>query len=101
MLKCYECGVIITNHPRSVSPAGASEKARRSWESSLMASSSLSQLFVHFAQLEAAVQWSRSALNARCKLCRKRSDPEKMLLCDGCDKGFHMFCLTPKMKVRP
>ena len=64
-----------------------------------MASTSLSQLFVHLAQLECSVQWSRSALNARCKLCRKRSDPEKMLLCDGCDKGFHMFCLTPKMKV--
>ncbi|XP_043204988.1 bromodomain adjacent to zinc finger domain protein 1A-like [Amphibalanus amphitrite] len=83
------------------SPLGASEKARRVWESSLMASTSLSQLFVHFAQLESSVQWSRSALNARCKLCRKRSDPEKMLLCDGCDKGFHMFCLTPKMKSIP
>lgn len=65
-----------------------------------MSSTSLSQLFLHFAQLESSVQWSKSALNARCKVCRKKSDPEKMLLCDGCDKGFHMFCLTPKMKVR-
>ncbi|XP_037072213.1 bromodomain adjacent to zinc finger domain protein 1A-like [Pollicipes pollicipes] len=82
-------------------PLGDPGSALQQWEASLMASCSLSQLFVHFAQLESAVLWSRSALNARCKICRKKSDPDKMLLCDGCDKGFHMFCLTPKMKSIP
>ncbi len=24
-----------------------------------------------------------------------------MLLCDGCDRGFHMFCLRPQLKSIP
>ncbi len=43
--------------------------------------------------------WSKSFLNARCRLCRKKGDGEKMLLCDGCDRGHHIYCLKPPMKV--
>lgn len=28
-------------------------------------------------------------------------DEEKMLLCDGCDRGFHMYCLKPVLKKVP
>ena len=28
-------------------------------------------------------------------------DAEKMLLCDGCDRGFHMYCLKPPVKKIP
>ena len=24
-----------------------------------------------------------------------------MLLCDGCDKGFHLFCTTPRLHAIP
>ena len=30
-----------------------------------------------------------------------QTDPEKMLLCDGCDRGHHIFCLKPKLKSIP
>lgn len=44
--------------------------------------------------------WAKSALNARCRVCRRKGDGENMLLCDGCDKGHHLYCLKPQLKVR-
>jgi bromodomain adjacent to zinc finger domain protein 1A len=34
-------------------------------------------------------------------ICRKKSDPEQTLLCDECNKGYHMYCLKPKMSTVP
>lgn len=75
------------------------EEIREKWEHSLMASTNWSQLFLHFSTLENSVAWSRSALNAQCRICRRRRDPDKMLLCDGCNKGHHLYCLKPKLNV--
>ncbi|EDO44054.1 predicted protein, partial [Nematostella vectensis] len=36
-----------------------------------------------------------------CKLCRRKGDAEKMLLCDACDRGHHMYCLKPPIKHIP
>ncbi|KAJ0044549.1 hypothetical protein Pint_05107 [Pistacia integerrima] len=33
--------------------------------------------------------------DACCQKCGSGDFPAKMLLCDKCDKGFHLFCLTP------
>ncbi|XP_068208965.1 bromodomain adjacent to zinc finger domain protein 1A [Palaemon carinicauda] len=71
------------------------------WEKSLMASTNLSQLCLHYATLDNSITWSRSALNARCRICRRKADAENMLLCDGCDKGHHIYCLKPKLKSIP
>ena len=38
-------------------------------------------------------------MRARCRLCRRRGNADKMLLCDKCDRGHHMFCLKPPMTV--
>ena len=112
----------------SVDQAVAINTPLQDWESSLMASTSAAQLFIHLTTLESSIQWSkyvrkipsihqlsidtnmmtnfyyfiyRSLLNAKCRICRKKSDPEKMLLCDGCDLGHHMYCLKPKLKKIP
>lgn len=77
----------------------SSEEARDRWEQSLMASTSWSQLFVHLNTLDNSIAWSKSALNAQCRICRKRRDAENMLLCDGCNKGHHLYCLKPKLTV--
>lgn len=74
------------------------EECRERWEQSLLASTSWSQLSVHLHTLSASIAW-RKGSNARCCVCRKRSDAEKMLLCDGCDKGHHLYCLKPKLSV--
>lgn len=58
------------------------------------------QVFVHLSSLERSVLWSRSVLNARCRICRRKGDADNMLLCDGCDRGHHTHCLRPRLKVQ-
>lgn len=36
-----------------------------------------------------------------CVRCRRLDDAEQMILCDGCDNGFHLFCLDPPLKIIP
>ncbi|KIK96126.1 hypothetical protein PAXRUDRAFT_826282 [Paxillus rubicundulus Ve08.2h10] len=36
-----------------------------------------------------------------CEVCQKKNHDEEMLLCDGCDCGFHMFCLDPPLTTIP
>ncbi|XP_042311899.1 bromodomain adjacent to zinc finger domain protein 1A [Sceloporus undulatus] len=71
------------------------------WKESLLASASLSQVFLHLSTLERSIIWSKSILNARCKMCRKKGDAESMVLCDGCDRGYHIYCIRPKLKAVP
>ncbi|KAL6106099.1 baz1a [Pungitius sinensis] len=71
------------------------------WRESLQICSSLSQVFVHLSSLERSVLWSRSVLNARCRICRRKGDADNMLLCDGCDRGHHTHCLRPRLKAVP
>ncbi|XP_039769982.1 bromodomain adjacent to zinc finger domain protein 1A isoform X4 [Ornithorhynchus anatinus] len=71
------------------------------WRESLLASASLSQVFLHLSTLDRSVIWSKSILNARCKICRKKGDAESMVLCDGCDRGHHTYCVRPKLKAVP
>ncbi|XP_070159945.1 bromodomain adjacent to zinc finger domain protein 1A isoform X2 [Polyergus mexicanus] len=77
------------------------EEARERWEQSLIASTNWSQLFVHLSTLHNSVAWDRSALNAQCRICRRRRDAENMLLCDGCNRGHHLYCLKPKLNAVP
>ncbi|XP_077179199.1 bromodomain adjacent to zinc finger domain protein 1A isoform X3 [Paroedura picta] len=71
------------------------------WRESLLTSASLSQIFLHLSTLERSVIWSKSILNARCKMCRKKGDAESMVLCDSCDRGYHIYCIRPKLKAVP
>lgn len=77
------------------------EKAQRSlerWQVSLMNARNSSQLFLHYNVLYDAIKWTRSAQNAKCS-CRSSKDPDKLLLCDGCNIGRHIYCLKPKLTV--
>ncbi|KAJ8981349.1 hypothetical protein NQ317_002886 [Molorchus minor] len=71
------------------------------WEQSLLASTSFSQVFLHYGTLDSCVMWSRSALLARCRICRRQKDSENMLLCDNCNLGHHLYCLKPKLTAIP
>lgn len=78
------------------------EKAQRNlekWQVSLMNTQNPSQLFLHYNVLYDAIKWTRSAQNAKCS-CRSSKDPDKLLLCDGCNIGRHIYCLKPKLTVR-
>lgn len=79
----------------------AAEKAKHNfhmWCISLMNSTNTSQLFLHYNVLYDAIKWTRSAQNARC-VCRSNRDPDKLILCDGCNLGRHIYCLKPKLTV--
>ncbi|GFT00434.1 bromodomain adjacent to zinc finger domain protein 1A [Nephila pilipes] len=71
------------------------------WQESLVQCTSPSQLFVHLGTLERSVAWSRSVLKAHCRICRRRGDAENMLLCDGCNRGHHLYCLKPPLSAIP
>ncbi|XP_048456383.1 bromodomain adjacent to zinc finger domain protein 1A [Rhincodon typus] len=71
------------------------------WRESLVACTSLAQVFIHLSTLDRSIVWAKSLLNARCKICHKKGDAENMLLCDGCDRGHHTYCLRPKVKIIP
>ncbi|CAG0919557.1 unnamed protein product [Notodromas monacha] len=71
------------------------------WELSLKNVVSVPQLFLHLEVLSTSIMWSRSTLNARCKVCRRKGDEQLLLLCDGCNIGYHTTCLKPKLKSIP
>ncbi|EDV91500.1 bromodomain adjacent to zinc finger domain protein 1A [Drosophila grimshawi] len=71
------------------------------WELSLMQSTNYAQIFLHMNVLHDSILWKRSTMKSLCKVCRRGTDPEKMLLCDECNDGTHMFCMKPKMLSVP
>eukprot|EP00112_Aurelia_sp_Birch-Aquarium-sp1_P009851 Seg2136.1 transcript_id=Seg2136.1/GoldUCD/mRNA.D3Y31 product="Histone acetyltransferase KAT6A" protein_id=Seg2136.1/GoldUCD/D3Y31 len=36
-----------------------------------------------------------------CTICDGTTDPDSLLFCDACDKGYHMTCHTPKLDQMP
>lgn len=70
------------------------------WEMTVMHATNYSQIFLNLNILHDAIKWRRSTKNTCCSVCRRKSDPEKLLLCDECNAGTHMFCMKPKLKVR-
>ena len=39
--------------------------------------------------------------DAECQVCASADDAASMLLCDGCDEGYHMACLRPRLTALP
>ncbi|XP_066526414.1 bromodomain adjacent to zinc finger domain protein 2A isoform X2 [Hoplias malabaricus] len=73
----------------------------RTWRQALDRCRSASQLALCFLQLEKAIAWEKSIVRVTCQMCRKGDNDESLLLCDGCDRGWHMFCLRPKVTEVP
>ncbi|XP_064483947.1 bromodomain adjacent to zinc finger domain protein 1A-like isoform X1 [Ornithodoros turicata] len=71
------------------------------WRDAARKSTSVAQLFLYMSSLERSIAWDRSVLKAYCRICRRRRDPENMLLCDGCDRGHHLYCLRPPLDEIP
>ncbi|BHF74206.1 PHD and RING finger domain-containing protein 1 [Sparganum proliferum] len=36
-----------------------------------------------------------------CEICHSQEDEENLLLCDGCDRGYHTYCLRPPLSSIP
>ena len=58
--------------------------------------SNLSQLFVNIYILDKSINWDISALKTanKCRICRRKAN-DQMILCDMCNRGYHIYCLKP------
>ncbi|XP_055853376.1 bromodomain adjacent to zinc finger domain protein 1A [Episyrphus balteatus] len=95
-------GVKIIKNDKTMEPLLEKGRERlKEWEISLMHSTSYSQVFLHLNILHGAINWQRSTNKSLCAICRRGTDPEKMLLCDECNAGTHMFCMKPRLRKVP
>ncbi|XP_076002074.1 tyrosine-protein kinase BAZ1B [Genypterus blacodes] len=67
------------------------------WKTAIREAQTFSRMHVLLGLLDSCIKWDMSAENARCKVCRKKDDDEKLILCDECNKAFHLFCLRPAL----
>ncbi|XP_013403030.1 tyrosine-protein kinase BAZ1B [Lingula anatina] len=61
----------------------------------------VSRLHVLLGILDSCIKWEKSAENAKCKICRKKGEDAKLLLCDDCNQPFHLYCLRPVLLSIP
>ena len=40
-------------------------------------------------------------VSTACEICGSRADDSDMLLCDGCDEGYHTYCTVPPITEVP
>uniref|UniRef100_A0A8C6Z111 Tyrosine-protein kinase BAZ1B n=1 Tax=Nothoprocta perdicaria TaxID=30464 RepID=A0A8C6Z111_NOTPE len=71
------------------------------WKSAIREAQTFSRMHVLLGMLDACIKWDMSAENARCKVCRKKGEDDKLILCDECNKAFHLFCLRPALYEIP
>ncbi|XP_071955362.1 tyrosine-protein kinase BAZ1B-like [Antedon mediterranea] len=71
------------------------------WRDAVESATTLSRLHVLLGIFESSVKWEKSAENAKCKICRKKSSENRLILCDDCNQPFHLSCLRPVLKSFP
>ncbi|KAH3882244.1 tyrosine-protein kinase BAZ1B-like [Dreissena polymorpha] len=71
------------------------------WQDALKQAGTLSRLHVMLGILDTCIKWEKSAEHAKCKICRRKGEEDKLLLCDECNQAFHMFCLRPALHGVP
>ncbi|KAK4470209.1 hypothetical protein MN116_005785, partial [Schistosoma mekongi] len=52
-------------------------------------------------QLVLAIAWDKSIMKVLCQICRRDNNEECLLLCDGCDRGYHTYCFRPQLSNIP
>lgn len=73
----------------------------RTWRQTLERCRSAAQVSLCIYQLEKSIAWEKSVNKVTCLVCRRGDDDEHLLLCDGCDRGCHLYCHRPKMTEVP
>ncbi|XP_061726231.1 uncharacterized protein LOC133531852 [Cydia pomonella] len=71
------------------------------WREAVARCNTSAQLAMLAAALEAATAWDKSVMKAYCQFCLLGDNEEQLLLCDGCDKGYHTYCFKPSMDKIP
>ncbi|XP_044744368.1 bromodomain adjacent to zinc finger domain protein 2B isoform X1 [Coccinella septempunctata] len=96
-------------------------KGLATWREALNRSQTSAQLAMCQYSLEASIAWDKSIMKAvsatcafsrvtarkynsklsNCQFCHSGDNEDKLLLCDGCDRGYHTYCFKPKMENIP
>ncbi|XP_003743492.1 bromodomain adjacent to zinc finger domain protein 1A [Galendromus occidentalis] len=71
------------------------------WRAALPFCRNLSQLFLFYSSLESSIEWQKGLTNARCKVCRGKATPDRMIRCETCDLVFHLPCIKPALREIP
>ncbi|KPI96552.1 Bromodomain adjacent to zinc finger domain protein 2B [Papilio xuthus] len=71
------------------------------WREAVARCNTSAQLAMMLQALEAAIAWDKSILKANCQFCLSGDNEDQLLLCDGCDKGYHTYCFKPRMEKIP
>uniref|UniRef100_A0A915JG42 Bromodomain adjacent to zinc finger domain protein 2B n=1 Tax=Romanomermis culicivorax TaxID=13658 RepID=A0A915JG42_ROMCU len=75
--------------------------ARKRWQEALKSAKSAAQFSLCLDFLDENICWDRSAMKAMCQICRRGDNDSQLLLCDGCDLGYHTYCFKPEMSSIP
>ena len=71
------------------------------WREGLKNAETAAQVAMAFYMLETSIAWHKSIMKAFCQLCHCGDNEDSLLLCDGCDKGYHMYCFKPPIEEVP
>ena len=65
------------------------------WREGVRQATTAAQVAMAFYVLETSIAWHKSIMKAYCQLCHLGDNESSLLLCDGCDKGYHTYCFKP------
>ncbi|XP_033218904.1 bromodomain adjacent to zinc finger domain protein 2B-like isoform X9 [Belonocnema kinseyi] len=84
------------HHQEETTPRGLNN-----WREATARAHTSAQLAMALYMLEASIAWDKSIMKANCQFCHSGDNEDKLLLCDGCDRGYHTYCFRPKMDNIP
>lgn len=82
-------------------PSSEPPKALLTWREAVKRCETAAQMAMCFYVLETSVAWDKSIMKASCQFCHSGDKEDQLLLCDGCDKGYHTYCFRPPMENIP
>ncbi|XP_050669152.1 bromodomain adjacent to zinc finger domain protein 2B-like isoform X8 [Leptidea sinapis] len=71
------------------------------WREAVSRCNTAAQLAMLLRALETHIAWDKSCMKANCQFCLCGDNEDQLLLCDGCDKGYHTYCFKPRMEKIP
>ncbi|KAK7489473.1 hypothetical protein BaRGS_00019272, partial [Batillaria attramentaria] len=71
------------------------------WRRAVHTAQTPAQLNLCTQLLGSSIAWEKSIMKVTCQICLKDDNEAELLLCDGCDKGYHTYCFKPKMETIP
>ena len=71
------------------------------WREAVKNAQNAAQLAMAFYILETSIAWDKSIMKASCQFCHGGDNENALLLCDGCDRGYHTYCFKPEITTIP